>query len=261
MNLPELNKGIWPILCKFKNKKFDLTKVGYKVFYTVIQHIENFKNKNYFYIKYNLIEGCSNINCTKTEIREQYFSPSINYNEEYWIQFSIPDILDYLFRNTNSYCVNCQWKNGVPDKKSSPKYFKNYTNVILPLFIFISFEDNLNDRFSSYLISNEVVSEDKLNNLLFTKLKDNIKYIEHIIVEEFEYSNYKYKLRGIISMPSDDHYAATLIDLQNSSFLMEKGKSYYYNDRRNNNEIIYLKNWKSILKNEVPILLLYEKVA
>ena len=62
-------------------------------------------------------------------------------------------------------------------------------------------------------------------------------------------------------MLSDDHYAATLNDLQNNSFLMEKGKSYYYNDRRNNNEIIYLENWKSILKNEVSILVLYEKVA
>ena len=62
-------------------------------------------------------------------------------------------------------------------------------------------------------------------------------------------------------MPSDDYYTATLIDLQNSSFLMEKGKSYYYNDRRNNNEIIYLENWKSILKNEVPILVLYENIA
>ena len=103
-----------------------------------------------------------------------------------------------MFRNTNSYCVKCQWKNWVADKNSPPKFFKNYTNVIPPLFIFISFEDNLNDRFSSYLINNKVVSVDKLNNLMFNKLKDNIKYIEHIIVEEFEYSNYKYKLRGII---------------------------------------------------------------
>ena len=259
MNLSELNNGIWPIISKFKNNKLDLTKIGYKAFYTVMQHIENFRNKDYFCIKYNLIEGCSNINCTKTDIKIEYFSPSINYNEEYWIQYEIPDMLDYLFRNINSYCVKCQWKNGVPDKKSSPKYFKNYTNITLPLFIFISFEDNLNDRFSNYLINNEAVSENKLNNLLFNKLKDNIKYIEHIIVEKFEYANNKYKLRGIISMPSDDHYAAILIDLQNSSFLMEKGKSYYYNDRMNNNEITYLENWKSILRNEVPILALYEK--
>ena len=103
-----------------------------------------------------------------------------------------------MFRNTNSNSVKCQWKNWVADKNSSPKFFKNYTNVIPPLFIFISFEDNLNDRFSSYLINNKVVSVNKLNNLMFNKLKDNIKYIEKMKVEEFEYSNYKYKLRGII---------------------------------------------------------------
>ena len=40
---------------------------------------------------------------------------------------------------------------------------------------------------------------------------------------------------------------------------MEKGKSYYYNDRMNDNEIINLENWKCILNNEVPILVLYEK--
>ena len=103
-----------------------------------------------------------------------------------------------MFRNTNSNSVKCQWKNGVADKNYSPKYFKNYTNVVPPLFIFISFEYNLNDRFFSYLINNKVVSVNKLNNLMFNKLKDNIKYIEQMIVEEFEYSNYKYKLRGII---------------------------------------------------------------
>ena len=43
-----------------------------------------------------------------------------------------------------------------------------------------------------------------------------MKYIVHIIVEEFEYS------RSIISMPSDIHYATALSDLLNSSFLMEK---------------------------------------
>ena len=47
-----------------------------------MQHIEIFKNKKYFCIIYNLIEGCSNINSTKTEIREKYFSHSINYKEE-----------------------------------------------------------------------------------------------------------------------------------------------------------------------------------
>ena len=65
MNLSDLNKGIWSILKKFKSNIFDLTKNGYKAFYTVMQHIENFRNKEYFCIKYNLIEGCSNINVLK----------------------------------------------------------------------------------------------------------------------------------------------------------------------------------------------------
>ena len=60
-------------------------------------------------------------------------------------------------------------------------------------------------------------------------------------------------------MPSEDHFTLTLINLQNNSFLMEKGKSYYYNDIMNNNEIINIENWKRILNDEVPILVLYEK--
>ncbi len=51
MNLSDLNKGIWSILKKFKSNNFDLTKNGYKAFYTVMQHIENFRNKEYFCIK------------------------------------------------------------------------------------------------------------------------------------------------------------------------------------------------------------------
>ena len=39
MNLSDLNKGIWSILKKFKSNNFDLTKNGYKPFYTVMQHI------------------------------------------------------------------------------------------------------------------------------------------------------------------------------------------------------------------------------
>ena len=48
-----------------------------------------------------------------------------------------------------------------------------------------------------------------------------MNYIQHIIVDEFEYYKFKYKLKGIILLPSDDHYTSTLINLQNNSFLME----------------------------------------
>ena len=47
-----------------------------------MQHIENFRNKEYFCIKYNLIERCRNINCTETAIKNEFFSP-LNFNENY----------------------------------------------------------------------------------------------------------------------------------------------------------------------------------
>ena len=260
MTLPELNSGIWNLLNKQQFKNFNLKEYGYKQFFSIMQHIENFKNQEFFCIKYSLIEGCSNLNCTKTLIKEEYFSPSINFNEEYWIQYDIPNFLDYLFRNINSYCVKCQWKDGLSDQKTLPKYFKNFTNIITPLFLFISFEDNLNANFDKFLISDIKITEFKLNSLLFNKLRENIDYIRKIIVEEFKYYNIIYRLRGIISMPSNDHYTATLVNIQTESFSIEKGKSYYYNDNSNNNEIVPLEDWKVILNDEIPVLILYQKV-
>ena len=168
--------------------------------------------------------------------------------------------MDYLFRNINSYCVKCQWKDGLSDQKTLPKYFKNFTNIITPLFLFISFEDNLNANFDKFLISDIKITEFKLNSLLFNKLRENIDYIKKIIVEEFKYYNIIYRLRGIISMPSNDHYTATLVNIQTESFSIEKGKSYYYNDNSNNNEIVPLEDWKVILNDEIPVLILYQKV-
>ena len=56
----ELENGIWDILKKFKSKELDLTIVGFKDYYTVMQHIENLKNIDSFCITYQKTEGCSN---------------------------------------------------------------------------------------------------------------------------------------------------------------------------------------------------------
>ena len=50
MDLSELNKGIWNLLIKFKSTKFDLTNIGFKQFYTVMQHILNFGGQELFCI-------------------------------------------------------------------------------------------------------------------------------------------------------------------------------------------------------------------
>ena len=41
---------------------------------------------------------------------------------------------------------------------------------------------------------------------------------------------------------------------------MEKGKTYYYDDTKNNNEIILLNDWRSKIKENIPFLALYEKI-
>ena len=45
-----------------------------------------------------------------------------------------------------------------------------------------------------------------------------------------------------------------------NSFLIEKGKNYYYDDRKNNNEIIPLINWREKLNEDIPVLALYERL-
>jgi len=43
MELPDLNRGIWDLILKYKNSEFDLCKYGFKEYYTVLQHLELMK--------------------------------------------------------------------------------------------------------------------------------------------------------------------------------------------------------------------------
>ena len=61
----ELDKGIWNILSRNKNKFIDLTVERFRKYYTVLQVIQFLKNKPDFFIKYKLIEGWSIIYALK----------------------------------------------------------------------------------------------------------------------------------------------------------------------------------------------------
>ena len=140
MDITELNKGIWNLILKYKNLEFALSKYGFKQYYTVLQHLENMKSNKYFCFKYDMLKGCSTPNCTPAENVTEYFSPSINFNEEYIIQYNIKYLIDELFSNSITYCTKCQWKDGVIQKNSSPKYYKNYIKINPPNYLFITFE-------------------------------------------------------------------------------------------------------------------------
>ena len=124
------------------------------------------------------------------------------------------------------------------------------------MFLFISFERNLNDIFDN----NEAISEMTHDTLIYDKLKENIYYIKKMLVKNFYFCDFVYQLRGLIFQEYAGLYSAKLINVQNKSFLIDKGRNYYYNDCKNNNEIIPLNNWKDKINEEIPILALYEKI-
>ena len=169
-----------------------ITKNGYKEYFPVWQHTENLNKNKYFCIEYNLYEGCSKNNCIKPSLKNEFFSVATNINEEKWKFNSIENYLDPLFANVLSYCVKYKWKDGIPDKNNSPKYFKNYQNIVLPMFLFFSFEINLNEDFE---LNKEGISEAKNDLFIYNKLKNNINYIKKLLVEHFIFCDTSYQKR------------------------------------------------------------------
>ena len=192
-----------------------------------MQHIQNFSHNKYFCIEYKVYEGCKKSNCIKTAEKTEYLSPSINITEEIWKSYNIEYYLDALFSNISSYCTNYQWKKGISDKTFSPRYFKYFIDINPPYFLFFSFEGNLNDIFEKNL---NAISEGAQDLLIFNKLKENIIYIKKMLVQTFNFCDFKYDLHGLICQEYAGHYSAILINLPYDSFLLEKGKSYYYNE-------------------------------
>ena len=81
-------------------------------------------------------------------------------------------MLDCLFSPQNSYCLKCQWDKGKIIKNGAPKYFKTFTELQPPKFLFISFESDLNLVFD--LIDNgctSKISEGTNDRLLYEKKK------------------------------------------------------------------------------------------
>ena len=258
MDLDELNKGVWDLILNYKNKEFDLSKYCFKGYFTVLQHLELMKNNKYFCIEYEMNRGCSTKNCTPPENIKEFFSPSINFNEEHITQYNIVYLLDALFSNSVNYCTKCQWKDGKINTNSSPKYYKNYISITPPIFMFFTFEDNLNEEFTSLKNTNILINAHDV--LMFQKIKKNLNYIEYILVNEFEIFGCKYEIRGIITQPYAGHYNAIIINVKEPTFLIDKEKNYYYDDNKNNNEIIEIADWKTWIKTNIPILAIYEKI-
>jgi len=125
--------------------------------------------------------------------------------------------------------------------------------------MFFTLEDNLNEEFTS--LKNTNISINAHDVLMFQKIKKNLNYIEYILVNELEIFGCKYEIRGIITQPYAGHYNAIIINVKEPNFLIDKEKNYYYDDNKNNNEIIEIADWKTWIKTNIPILAIYEKIC
>ena len=55
------------------------------------------------------------------------------------------------------------------------------------------------------------------------------------------------------------HFSGMIIDLDYEYKNLQKTNNYYYDDLKNNNEIIETNNYKDILNENLPLILIYKK--
>ena len=73
-------------------------------------------------------------------------------------------------------------------------------------------------------------------------------------------SNKKYLLKGLICCPFSGCCNTILINLSKDLHLLKKGLNYFYDDSQNNNQIIKIENnWRNLLNNNLPFILIYQK--
>ena len=94
-----------------------------------------------------------------------------------------------------SYCVKFNGKMGYPIKTIPLNISKIFQNIIPPMFLFFSFEDNLNEDFE---LNKEAISEARHDLLLYNKIKNNIDYIKKLFVNNFVFCDSSYQIRELI---------------------------------------------------------------
>ena len=147
--------------------------------------------------------------------------------------------------------------------KDITNYYKTIIKVEVPFIIFIGFElSNENDLYNdgnSNKEENNINSEEKLNLICFNRMKDNIQLIKEKIVENFSVYNYKFSLKAIICSPFSGHYCGMLINLEQDENPLKKGKNYFYDDLKNDNNIFEKDDFNALLEQNIPYILIYSR--
>ena len=248
-----VNSKIWEFIDRYKNN-YDFLSINYKDFNTIIQLFEILNRNEFFCFKYYSLEGCSI--CTPSTNKVNFLNPIFNYDIESLKLYSIDQFIYYKLKNDIYVCPKCGYNKEQKIVDVNVKnYFKTIYHVDCPFFIFVSFD--FSDVEDSYDSKGKPRPLEISNTLTFNKLISNKKYIENIIVNNFQVYNTKYILTGVIHTPYSGHYTATLVNLKENVYFLKKGCSYYYDAQKS---IINITNeFKYFILNKNPFILIYNK--
>ena len=249
-NKKKLKEGIWTILEKTKINSCDLTtdKNNYKAFNTILQVINLLKNIDIFCVQYNVYEGCSI--CKEPANFINYLSPSISITKSDLLNnVSIETLIKNKLTNIKSACINCDYQN---DIVVSNDYFKIFSNIRLPKFLFINFD--FIENYDNVEFANNLEHEKAVYDL-------RIQY-DHLIYEylfnDIKIYGFKYELIGLITTPTEDHYTAILFNSLKDNKEFEYGKYYIYNDRLDY-DVVLVSDIKTCVLENHPEIGIYVK--
>ena len=161
-------------------------------------------------------------------------------------------------KNSNSVCFKCGYKEDLLIDENVKNYYTIITKVECPKIIIIGFELSLPEDL--YNSKNELNSVEAMNILSFDRLKNNIEIIKTLSVNEFTIYNSNYSLKALVCCPFAGHYNGFIINLFQDCYLLKKNFNYFYDDKLNNNSIIQIMgDWRKLLNNNIPNLLIYIK--
>ena len=253
-NINIYKNGIWKILKDNKIPEMDLTTDlnYYKRFNNILQAINLLKEIDLFCFRYKVYEGCS---LCKTPVESyQFLPPSIEINKEQLLdKESIETIIKKRLSNHQNACKDCGYDKEGKILNNNYTYFKIYSEISAPSFIFINFE---------FLNENENNFEDELE-----EEKKNFDYrvpfnqnIYEYIINQHVLFGYEYKLIGIICTPVYDHYNGIIVDLAKNIKNLQSGLNYFNDGRIQNSKIIAVENLEEYILNNNPYIALYSRL-
>ena len=252
-NINIFKKGVWKILEDNKIPEMDLTSElnFYKRFNSVLQPINLLKEIDLFCFSYKVYEGCSL--CKNPIESYQFLLPSIEINKNQLLKKeSIETIIKFRLQNHQNACKECGYdKDGKIINNNT--YFKIYSEIKAPIFIFVNFEF-LNEDEDEF---DDELEEEKKNFELRVPFNKNI--YDYIIKNKLLFGN-EYKLIGIICSPLYDHYNEMIIELLNNMRLWKVGLNYFNDGRIQNSKIIEVKNLEEYVMKNNPYIALYSKI-